>query len=113
MDDHEEETKKRTRFENEGTNTNIIANPIQKKPRMDHNKASPSKVLHVRGLSPDCEEPDLINIASLFGTVVNILLLKSKSQAFIEMDSEYSATLLISYYSSVQANIRFHFFKCF
>jgi len=66
----------------------------------------PSKVLHVRNLPSDCTEPELIAVACPFGRVSNVLLLKGKNQAFIEMQDQTAATTLINYYNSVQANIR-------
>lgn len=65
-----------------------------------------SKVVHVRNLPPDCTEQDLIAIACPFGRVVNVLMLKGKNQAFIQMQDQLASTSLVQYYSSVQANIR-------
>jgi len=69
-------------------------------------ETAPSKVLHARNLPPDCTEPELIAVACPFGRVANVLLLKGKNQAFIEMQDQTAATTLINYYNSVQANIR-------
>lgn len=67
---------------------------------------STSKVLHVRNLPSDTLEGELTGIACPFGRVANVMVLKSKSQAFVEMESHSAASSLLQYYSSVQANIR-------
>eukprot|EP01094_Clydonella_sp_ATCC50884_P019089 TRINITY_DN365_c0_g1_i1.p1 TRINITY_DN365_c0_g1~~TRINITY_DN365_c0_g1_i1.p1 ORF type:complete len:508 (+),score=192.92 TRINITY_DN365_c0_g1_i1:219-1742(+) len=78
---------------------------VNKRPRIEGEQA-PSRVLHVRGLPQDCTEPELIAVACAFGRVTNILMLKGKNQAFIEMQDETTATALVQYYNSVRATIR-------
>eukprot|EP01114_Cavostelium_apophysatum_P000942 TRINITY_DN1081_c0_g1_i1.p1 TRINITY_DN1081_c0_g1~~TRINITY_DN1081_c0_g1_i1.p1 ORF type:complete len:542 (+),score=117.86 TRINITY_DN1081_c0_g1_i1:243-1868(+) len=71
-----------------------------------HLLQKPSRVLHVRNLPLDCTEAELNASASPFGKVQNVLVLKGKNQAFIEMETAENATSLISYYDSIQASIR-------
>merc|ERR1712188_27180 len=78
---------------------------VNKRMKLDGDPV-PSKVLHVRGLPPDCSEQELIQLACAFGRVVNILLLKGKNQAFVQMQDEATATALVQYYTSVRATIR-------
>lgn len=66
----------------------------------------PTRVLHVRNLPPDATEPELVGVCSPFGPVQNVLLLKGKSQAFVQMDTPAAAAALMQYYSTVQAMIR-------
>eukprot|EP01116_Phalansterium_solitarium_P003583 TRINITY_DN143_c0_g2_i1.p1 TRINITY_DN143_c0_g2~~TRINITY_DN143_c0_g2_i1.p1 ORF type:complete len:432 (+),score=122.79 TRINITY_DN143_c0_g2_i1:194-1489(+) len=73
-----------------------------KKARVDQ----PSKVLHVRGLPPDVTDDELIAIACPFGRVANVLSLKGKGQAFIQMQDLLAATNLVQAYNSVQPSIR-------
>jgi len=75
-------------------------------PNSSPTKEEVSKVLHVRNLPVDCVEHELITIAAAFGKVKNVLILKGKNQAFIEMEKKNSATALIDYYISIQASIR-------
>jgi hypothetical protein len=46
---------------------------------------TPSKVIHARNLPQDCTESDLLAVSSPFGQVVNVLLMKGKNQALIQM----------------------------
>ncbi|KFQ22944.1 Polypyrimidine tract-binding protein 3, partial [Mesitornis unicolor] len=61
---------------------------------------SPSRVLHLRHIPREVTEVDIISLGLPFGKVTNLLMLKEKGQAFLEMYSEEAAANLISYYSS-------------
>ncbi|XP_056460003.1 polypyrimidine tract-binding protein 1b isoform X1 [Gadus chalcogrammus] len=67
-----------------------------------------SRVLHVRKLPGDVTEPEVISLGLPFGSVTNLLMLKAKNQAFIEMSSEEAAQTMVSYYSSVTPILRHH-----
>uniref|UniRef100_A0A8C5BKR0 RRM domain-containing protein n=1 Tax=Gadus morhua TaxID=8049 RepID=A0A8C5BKR0_GADMO len=67
-----------------------------------------SRVLHVRKLPGDVTEPEVISLGLPFGSVTNLLMLKAKNQAFIEMSSEEAAQTMVSYYSSVTPVLRHH-----
>ncbi|CAL8392413.1 unnamed protein product, partial [Boreogadus saida] len=69
---------------------------------------SVSRVLHVRKLPGDVTEPEVISLGLPFGSVTNLLMLKAKNQAFIEMSSEEAAQTMVSYYSSVTPVLRHH-----
>eukprot|EP00696_Hemimastix_kukwesjijk_P013077 gnl/Hemi2/26408_TR8863_c0_g1_i3.p2 gnl/Hemi2/26408_TR8863_c0_g1~~gnl/Hemi2/26408_TR8863_c0_g1_i3.p2 ORF type:complete len:550 (-),score=155.11 gnl/Hemi2/26408_TR8863_c0_g1_i3:83-1600(-) len=75
-----------------------------KKARMD--PMNPSRVLHVRGLPPDCYEQELLQAAAPFGRVAHVLLLRGKNQAFIEMGDLDHARQLVEYHAQVPAFIR-------
>ncbi|XP_051984093.1 polypyrimidine tract-binding protein 1-like isoform X2 [Xyrauchen texanus] len=66
----------------------------------------PSRVIHVRKLPNDSNEAEVISLGLPFGKVTNLLMLKGKNQAFLEMDTEESAQTMVSYYSSVTPVIR-------
>ncbi|XP_041912402.1 polypyrimidine tract-binding protein 1b isoform X6 [Alosa sapidissima] len=68
----------------------------------------PSRVIHVRKLPSDINEAEVISLGLPFGKVTNLLMLKAKNQAFIEMNSEEAAQTMVSYYSSVTPVIRNH-----
>ncbi|XP_066518486.1 polypyrimidine tract-binding protein 1a isoform X2 [Hoplias malabaricus] len=68
----------------------------------------PSRVIHVRKLPNDVNEAEVISLGLPFGKVTNLLMLKSKNQAFLEMNTEESAQTMVSYYSSVTPVIRNH-----
>ena len=80
---------------------------VQKKQKIPENDVKVSKVLHCRNIPSDTTQQELINLANQFGVVSNVLILKGKNQAFIQMDDEQAANELMQYYSSVQSNIRF------
>uniref|UniRef100_A0A8C8LX68 Polypyrimidine tract-binding protein 1 n=1 Tax=Oncorhynchus tshawytscha TaxID=74940 RepID=A0A8C8LX68_ONCTS len=68
----------------------------------------PSRVIHVRKLPNDINEAEVISLGLPFGKVTNLLMLKGKNQAFIEMNTEDAAQTMVSYYSSVTPVIRNH-----
>ncbi|GAA6084334.1 polypyrimidine tract-binding protein 1a isoform X2 [Tachysurus ichikawai] len=66
----------------------------------------PSRVVHVRKLPSDINEAEVISLGLPFGKVTNLLMLKGKNQAFLEMNTEESAQTMVNYYSSVTPVIR-------
>ncbi|XP_012731171.1 polypyrimidine tract-binding protein 1a isoform X3 [Fundulus heteroclitus] len=68
----------------------------------------PSRVVHVRKLPNDINEAEVISLGLPFGKVTNLLMLKGKNQAFLELNSEECAQTMVSYYSSVTPVIRNH-----
>uniref|UniRef100_A0A4W5P703 Polypyrimidine tract-binding protein 1 n=1 Tax=Hucho hucho TaxID=62062 RepID=A0A4W5P703_9TELE len=68
----------------------------------------PSRVIHMRKLPDDINEAEVISLGLSFGKVTNLLMLKGKNQAFIEMNTEDAAQAMVSYYSSVTPVIRNH-----
>ena len=73
---------------------------------MEDSAAIPSKVLHLRNLPDGVTESEVMMVGAPFGTVANVLILKQKSQGFLEMADTAAATALVSYYSTVPATIR-------
>jgi hypothetical protein len=78
-------------------------------------EAKPSKIILIKNLPSDASEPELVSLASPFGRVSSILMMKGKGQAFVQMEDEISSTALVEHYSSEQPSIRyisiFHLFK--
>ncbi|KAK1194787.1 PTBP1 protein, partial [Pygoscelis papua] len=60
----------------------------------------PSRVIHVRKLPSDVTEAEVISLGLPFGKVTNLLMLKGKNQAFIEMNTEEAANTMVNYYTS-------------
>ncbi|XP_062251265.1 polypyrimidine tract-binding protein 1b isoform X1 [Platichthys flesus] len=69
---------------------------------------NPSRVLHIRKLPNDITEAEVISLGLPFGDVSNLLMLKAKNQAFLEMSSEDAAQNMVGYYSTVMPIIRHH-----
>ncbi|XP_061093898.1 polypyrimidine tract-binding protein 1b isoform X2 [Conger conger] len=68
----------------------------------------PSRVIHVRKLPNDINEAEVISLGLPFGKVTNLLMLKGKNQAFLEMNTEEAAQTMVSYYASFTPVIRNH-----
>lgn len=66
----------------------------------------PSKVIHIRGLPVNVNEQDVKDLGLPFGKVTNVLLMRTKSQAFLELQDVESAKTMINYYSYCPPNIR-------
>ncbi|XP_046879688.1 polypyrimidine tract-binding protein 2 isoform X2 [Hypomesus transpacificus] len=75
-----------------------------KKPRVE--EAPPSRVLHIRKLPNEASETEVIALGLPFGKVTNILTLKGKNQAFLEMETEEAAMTMVNYYLTVTPNVR-------
>ncbi|XP_078574267.1 polypyrimidine tract-binding protein 1-like isoform X4 [Branchiostoma floridae x Branchiostoma japonicum] len=77
-----------------------------KKVKLDNKSSGPSKVIHVRNVAPDATEADIIQLGVPFGRVTNILLLKGKNQAFLEMADEEKAAAMVSYFTVTPTLVR-------
>ncbi|NXW66539.1 PTBP1 protein, partial [Eurystomus gularis] len=66
----------------------------------------PSRVIHVRKLPSDVTEAEVISLGIPFGKVTNLLMLKGKNQAFIEMNTEDAANTMVNYYTTVTPVLR-------
>uniref|UniRef100_A0A8C2S6T2 Polypyrimidine tract-binding protein 1 n=1 Tax=Capra hircus TaxID=9925 RepID=A0A8C2S6T2_CAPHI len=66
----------------------------------------PSRVIHIRKLPGDVTEGEVISLGLPFGKVTNLLMLKGKNQAFIEMHTEEAANTMVNYYTSVTPVLR-------
>uniref|UniRef100_A0A3P8WKY0 Polypyrimidine tract binding protein 2b n=1 Tax=Cynoglossus semilaevis TaxID=244447 RepID=A0A3P8WKY0_CYNSE len=75
-----------------------------KKQRLD--EAPPSKVLHIRKLPNEVSETEVIALGLPFGKVTNILMLKGKNQAFLELGTEEAAITMVNYYTAVTPQVR-------
>ncbi|KAM8882672.1 polypyrimidine tract-binding protein 2-like isoform 2-T2 [Synchiropus picturatus] len=75
-----------------------------KKQRVE--EAPPSRVLHIRKLPNEASETEVIALGLPFGKVTNILTLKGKNQAFLEMGTEEAAITMVNYYTTVTPHIR-------
>eukprot|EP00994_Dinema_validum_P002565 NODE_1570_length_908_cov_61.894063_g1223_i0.p1 GENE.NODE_1570_length_908_cov_61.894063_g1223_i0~~NODE_1570_length_908_cov_61.894063_g1223_i0.p1 ORF type:complete len:203 (+),score=39.55 NODE_1570_length_908_cov_61.894063_g1223_i0:72-680(+) len=60
----------------------------------------PSRVLHLRNVTAEVTTQDLQGMASPFGRVENIVFLRDKNQALIQMDSVASATAVLQSFAA-------------
>ncbi|KAB5543859.1 hypothetical protein PHYPO_G00084480 [Pangasianodon hypophthalmus] len=72
----------------------------------DRPPCGPSRVLHVRKVPIEVSEAEVISLGIPFGKVTNLLMLKSKNQAFIEMASEEAAITMVNYYTTATPHVR-------
>ncbi|XP_018570054.1 polypyrimidine tract-binding protein 1 isoform X2 [Anoplophora glabripennis] len=77
-----------------------------KKAKLEQNVGKPSRVIHIRNIPSDVSEAEIIHLGLPFGRVTNVLVLKGKNQAFLEMGDEAAATSMVSYFSSCIAQLR-------
>ncbi|NXF41477.1 PTBP3 protein, partial [Nyctibius bracteatus] len=78
----------------------------KKKFKADRSPCSPSRVLHLRQIPSDVTEAEVISLGLPFGRVTNLLMLKGKSQAFLEMASEEAAITMVNYYAPSTPHLR-------
>ncbi|NXJ57657.1 PTBP3 protein, partial [Spizaetus tyrannus] len=74
----------------------------EKKRRQERCPRSVSRVLHLGQIPSDATEADVISLGLPFGTVTNLLMLKGKNQAFLEMASEEAAITVMDYYATAR-----------
>ena len=67
---------------------------------------APSRVIHIRNIPSDVTEAEIIHLGIPFGRVTNVLVLKGKNQAFLEMDDESSASAMVNYFTNCVAQLR-------
>ncbi|XP_028129994.1 polypyrimidine tract-binding protein 2 isoform X1 [Diabrotica virgifera virgifera] len=77
-----------------------------KKVKLEQNVGKPSRVIHIRNIPSDVSEAEIIHLGLPFGRVTNVLVLKGKNQAFLEMGDEQSATTMVNYFSNCIAQLR-------
>ncbi|KAJ8012297.1 hypothetical protein DPEC_G00067200 [Dallia pectoralis] len=82
-------------------------NDTSKKLRVeDRMESPPSRVLHIRKLPSEVSETEVIALGLPFGKVTNILMLKGKNQAFLELGTEEAAVTMVNYYMAVIPQVR-------
>ncbi|XP_046903262.1 polypyrimidine tract-binding protein 3 isoform X1 [Hypomesus transpacificus] len=72
----------------------------------DRPPCGPSRVLHVRKVPLEVSEAELVSLGIPFGKVTNLLMLKGKNQAFLEMASEEAAITMVNYYTTATPHVR-------
>ncbi|XP_064863181.1 polypyrimidine tract-binding protein 2-like isoform X3 [Oncorhynchus nerka] len=87
----------------DGTSNGSDSKKLRVEDRME---APPSRVLHIRKLPNETSETEVIALGLPFGKVTNILTLKGKNQAFLELGTEEAAITMVNYYSTVTPHVR-------
>jgi RNA recognition motif-containing protein len=71
-----------------------------------NNEGKPSRVIHIRNIPNEASDAEVINLGLQFGRVTNVLVLKGKNQAFLEMADEISATAMVSVFNTTPPTVR-------
>ncbi|KAL3201731.1 hypothetical protein MRX96_042836 [Rhipicephalus microplus] len=66
----------------------------------------PSRVVHIRNIPNDASDTDIVHLGVPFGKVTNVLQLKGKNQAFLEMADENSAVAMVDYFAKASPTVR-------
>ncbi|XP_032745953.1 polypyrimidine tract-binding protein 1-like isoform X1 [Rattus rattus] len=66
----------------------------------------PSRLVHILGLPSSVTEGEILCLALPFGEVSNLLFLRAKNQAYVEMSTEESANTMINYYTWMSPELR-------
>ncbi|XP_072940310.1 polypyrimidine tract-binding protein 2 isoform X9 [Epargyreus clarus] len=77
-----------------------------KKVKLEQNVGKPSRVIHIRNIPNETTEAEVIQLGLPFGRVTNVLVLKGKNQAFLEMAEEISAVAMVAYFGGCVAQLR-------
>ncbi|XP_013177899.1 PREDICTED: polypyrimidine tract-binding protein 1 isoform X10 [Papilio xuthus] len=77
-----------------------------KKVKLEQNVGKPSRVIHIRNIPNETTEAEIIQLGLPFGRVTNVLVLKGKNQAFLEMAEEISAVAMVAYFGGCVAQLR-------
>ncbi|XP_063361183.1 polypyrimidine tract-binding protein 2 isoform X1 [Cydia amplana] len=77
-----------------------------KKVKLEQNVGKPSRVIHIRNIPNETTEAEIIQLGLPFGRVTNVLVLKGKNQAFLEMAEEISAVAIVAYFGGCVAQLR-------
>jgi polypyrimidine tract-binding protein 1 len=87
---------------------NIVNNNSEaKRAKLDTMKQNPpSRVIHIRNIPSDVTEAEIIHLGIPFGRVTNVLVLKGKNQAFLEMEDEQAACSMVNYFTNCVAQLR-------
>lgn len=66
----------------------------------------PSRVIHIRNIPNESSEAEVIQLGVPFGRVTNVLVLKGKNQAFLEMSDEVSAASMVACFNNNPPQVR-------
>lgn len=77
-----------------------------KKVKLEQNVGKPSRVIHIRNIPNETTEAEIIQLGIPFGRVTNVLVLKGKNQAFLEMADESAAVAMVACFTGCMAQLR-------
>ncbi|CAL8108587.1 unnamed protein product [Orchesella dallaii] len=99
-----ETTNELAEYYDNGTNGDV--NGEHTASAVPQNCTKPSKVVHIRNIPSDVSETEIVHLGIPFGRVSNVLVLKGKNQAFLELADESAAIAMVSYFTNCVAQLR-------
>ncbi|XP_064258812.1 polypyrimidine tract-binding protein 3 isoform X4 [Passer domesticus] len=81
------------------SNSTSVTGNEKKKTKGKRSPCSPSRVLHIRQITDGVTGAEVVSLGLPFGKVTNILMLRGKGQAFLEMASLDAAVSMVNYYT--------------
>jgi len=62
-----------------------------------------SRVVHLRNVPNEATDPEILQLGIPFGKITNILPLRGKNQAFLEMETEAAAATMVDYFAKTSS----------
>ncbi|XP_039589183.1 polypyrimidine tract-binding protein 3 isoform X4 [Passer montanus] len=81
------------------SNSTSVTGNEKKKSKGKRSPCSPSRVVHIRQITDGVTGAEVVSLGLPFGKVTNILMLRGKGQAFLEMASIDAAVSMVNYYA--------------
>lgn len=80
-------------------NNNGNSNTEPREPRQHNNDiGDPTRVIHLRNVTPEVSQLSIQNLVSSFGRIRNIVMLRQKNQALVEMETTQSAQQMVDFF---------------
>lgn len=67
-------------------------------PPRNNEIGEPAKVIHMRNVTPEVSQLSIQNLVSSFGRIRNIVMLRQKNQALVEMETVQSAQQMVEFF---------------
>jgi len=73
--------------------------PEPRQPVQRNNEiGDPARVIHMRNVTPEVSQLSIQNLVSSFGRIRNIVMLRQKNQALVEMETIQAATQMVEFF---------------
>lgn len=76
----------------------MMADPSKPPPQRSNEIGDASRVVHMRNVTPEVSQLSIQNLVQSFGRIRNIVMLRQKNQALVEMESQQAAQQLVEFF---------------
>lgn len=76
----------------------MMADPTKPPAPRSNEIGEASRVVHMRNVTPEVSQLSIQNLVQSFGRIRNIVMLRQKNQALVEMESQQSAQQLVDFF---------------